>query len=222
MASFIPLAAAALPFVLNKFGGNGNEGMQQYPTMSRGQKQLHKQRGMQARQLAAPGGGYNSSIDILSQMLNPQSEIYRNFEAPYRREFEEQTIPNLAERFAGFGAQGGALSSSGFGQALGAAGAGLQEKLAYLKENLRQSAIERLMNQYNLLSEGYINNPEFAYANQQGGGSPGMAGVTSAFQNITPGSWESILNMFQGGNSQSPLTSVYDQQFRMNPAAMGF
>lgn len=195
------------------FGG-GNEGMQKYKTLSKEQQKFHQIRGQQAQQLGQ--GGYQGSLDILQQMLNPQSDIYRNFEAPYRREFEEQTIPNLAERFAGMGAQGGALSSSGFGQSLGAAGAGLQEKLAYLKSGLQQSAIERLMNQYNSLSQGYLNTPEFAYANQQGGVSPLSTGTTSAIQNITPGSWQGIMDMF----SKSPQTGGGYNISNMSPGGM--
>lgn len=199
MAAALPaIATLAVPFIQKALNGGGNDGLQKVPTMGRDQKKLHKSRINQALQMQGPGGGYNSALDILQQMLNPQSDEYRNFEAPYRREFEEQTIPNLAERFAGMGAQGGALSSSAFGQALGAAGAGLQEKLAYLKSGLRQSAIERLMDQYNRLSEGSLNTPEFAYMNQQGAANPLATGANSFFQNMSPGSWQSLSNMFQG------------------------
>ena len=214
-ATMALIASTAFQIGNTVFGGN--DGLEKVSTLSRGQRKLHKQRGEQAQQLGAPGGGYQNSIDILQNMLNPQSDIYKNFEAPYRREFEEQTIPNLAERFAGIGAQGGALSSSGFGQALGAASAGLQEKLEFLKENLRQSAIDKLINQYNQMSQGYLNTPEFAYFD------PGSGTLSSVLSGVSPegyaGAFKGINNMFgQGGNqnyqAQYPLTNTYDMMFR--------
>lgn len=62
------------------------------------------------------------------------------------RQFQEQTIPGIAERFTGQGAQ----RSSAFTQALGSAGAGLQERLAGLEQefnmNQRNQQIGLLMN----------------------------------------------------------------------------
>ncbi len=79
------------------------------------------------------GQGAESVLQYLMQFMDPNSDVFKNFEAPYRTEFEQQTVPGLAEQFAGKGA----LSSSGFGQALSSAGSGLQEKLAYLKSQLQ-------------------------------------------------------------------------------------
>lgn len=60
------------------------------------------------------------------------------FEAPLMRQFQEQIIPGLAERFSGAGA--GAQSSSAFQQALGGAGADLAERLGALRGGLQQGA----------------------------------------------------------------------------------
>jgi len=84
--------------------------------------------------------GMSSGIDYLTQMLSGSKESTEDFEAPYMRQFEEQTIPGIAERFAGVDAQ----SSSAFGQSLGQAGAGLQENLAALREGLRGQALSQL------------------------------------------------------------------------------
>jgi hypothetical protein len=62
------------------------------------------------------------------------------FAAPARREFFEQTVPGIAERFAG---EGG-LSSSAFQQALGQAGAGLSERLTAMREQLRPQTLSAL------------------------------------------------------------------------------
>lgn len=60
------------------------------------------------------------------------------FEAPLMRQFNEQIIPGLAERFSGAGA--GAQSSSAFQQALGGAGSDLAERLGALRGSLQQGA----------------------------------------------------------------------------------
>lgn len=109
------------------------------------------------------GGGVGKATNILNQYLDPQSDIYKNFEAPYRQEYEQQTIPMLAERFAGAGAQGGALSSSGFGQALGAAGANLQTNLAQMKSNMQRQSIGDILGLYQNMSGQALNARPFDY-----------------------------------------------------------
>ena len=99
----------------------------------------------------------------LQQFLDPSSEAYQKFADPYMRQFEQQTVPQLAERFAGAGAMGGALSSSGFGQALSSAGANLQSELASMKTGLQRQAISDMMQQYqSMLGQGLGAQP-FAY-----------------------------------------------------------
>jgi hypothetical protein len=80
---------------------------------------------------------YNSGLQYLMQILGGGEEGFKNFEAPFMRQFNEQTIPGIAERFAGAGAQ----SSSAFQQALGQAGAGLSENLAALRSGLQMQAL---------------------------------------------------------------------------------
>lgn len=81
--------------------------------------------------------------DKILQMLGGQlgDESFETFAAPYKREFEEQTIPGISERFAGLGG----LSSSGFTQSLGQAGAGLNEKLAALQQGLKSQKFSQLL-----------------------------------------------------------------------------
>jgi len=90
--------------------------------------------------LKGAGGGMGSGMDYLSSILSGDESAYSKFEAPLKRQYEEQTIPALAERFAGLDAQ----RSSAFGQSLGQAGAGLTENLAALRENLKMQALQQL------------------------------------------------------------------------------
>lgn len=119
------------------------------PTMTKEQRGGLSDIIQQASAMArGPTSPYNLAQQRLQNLLSGESGAYNAFAAPYMRQFQEQTIPGLSERFAGLAGRGGALSSSGFGQALGAAGAGLQETLAAQAAQLQQGALDRALNQY--------------------------------------------------------------------------
>jgi hypothetical protein len=92
------------------------------------------------------GQGGGNFLDYYNQLLGGGEESdFERFAAPFRQEFQDQTIPMLAERFAGIGGgmgggMSGALSSSGFGQSLSSAGSQFQNQLAALYAGLRQHA----------------------------------------------------------------------------------
>ena len=109
------------------------------------------------------GQGMQGGIDLQRQLMDPNSEAVRQFSDPYMREFDQQTVPGLAERFAGMGGMGGGMSSSGFGQALSSAGGNLQSQLAQLKAGLGQNAAQSLMNQYGSMSGNMMNLQPFSY-----------------------------------------------------------
>ena len=88
------------------------------------------------------GGGRQlpSSFEFLQNILSQSPEALRAFEAPARRQFEESTLPTIAERFTGMNAQ----KSSAFGQQLGKAGTALEENLAAQRANLGMGALSQL------------------------------------------------------------------------------
>lgn len=142
------------------------EKIKKLPTMSGEQNQLFSQL-LQA--LSGSGGGFNQSLGLLQQYLNPESDIYKNFEQPYLDEFNQETVPQLAERFAGLGGgMGGGLSSSGFGQSLGTAGASLQTQLAGMKSGIQRQSIQDILG----LGQGALSQQPFAYLQKQA--SPGF------------------------------------------------
>lgn len=144
--------------------------MKQIPTMNPQQQQLLQMLlGGLGGGKGGQGGAFNQVLQLLQEQLEPGSEDV--FAAPYQRQFEEQTIPGLAERFAGFGANSGALSSSGFAQSLGAAGAGLQERLASLGAENKRGSMKDIMS---LLSVGLGQQP-FQYHEK-----PGHSGIGSS------------------------------------------
>lgn len=112
-------------------------------------------------------GGQGSLQNVLKQlqaMSDPNSQEYQDFEAPYLQEFQQETLPGIAERFAG----AGALSSSGFGQALGGAASKYKSNLQGQKFGMMQNALQQLLNQ----SQFALNTQPFSY--QQNPASPGF------------------------------------------------
>lgn len=118
----------------------------------------------QLQQMMQQGGGYNQAQNYWQNMLQPGQEGFDQFSQPYMQQFEEQVLPQIAERFAG----AGALSSSGFGQALGGAASGMQGQLAQLFSQLQQQAAQGLSGQFNQLSQQGLNYQPFAYNKQKG------------------------------------------------------
>lgn len=102
--------------------------------------------------LSQPQQDIFSQLQGLFQERAGGGEDKSRFEAPFRREFEEKTIPGLAERFAGMGA--GSQSSSAFQQALGGAGADLSERLAGIGAQREDAALNQLMQMLGLSTEG--------------------------------------------------------------------
>lgn len=175
------------------FTGSGDK-MNKVSTLSKPQKALLDQ----IMQMISPGGQLGQSqqqgISLLNQYMNPSSEAVQQFTQPYMDQFNNQIVPGLAERFAGRGALGGALSSSGFGQSLSAAGGQLQNQLAALKAGLGQQAAQSLMNQYGSFAGMGLNAQPFAYLQKapsafsgfmQGYGQEGMPGLGQAGQGLS-------------------------------------
>ncbi len=119
------------------------------------------------QQLMNPGGGLHQANQYDQGLLQggPGDQgAFDKFSQPYLQQFQEQIAPRIAEQFAG----AGALSSSGFGQALGGAGAGLQSQLAQLFSGLQSQAAGRQQGQFQNLSQIGLGYSPFAYHEKQG------------------------------------------------------
>lgn len=120
-----------MPLMDFLFGQKG--GFEQTPSMNPQQLQLLQQL------LGGLGGASQQGMGFLQNLLSGDTS---QFEAPLMRQFSEQTIPGIAERFTGMGA--GAQGSSAFGQQMGAAGAGLTEQLGALRGGLQMQGLGQL------------------------------------------------------------------------------
>ena len=105
----------------------GSQGkLQKLPTMSGSQENFFNQF---LSMIGGQGGqGFEQAMQHLQGLLSGSPESYQAFEAPIKRQFAEQTLPQLQERLTGMGAGGG--RSSGAAQVLGQAGNQLSEQLA--------------------------------------------------------------------------------------------
>lgn len=83
-------------------------------------------------------------FQYLQQVLSDDPGLMEQFQAPAKRSFYEETLPGIAERFTGMGAQ----RSSGFAQQLGSAGAKFEEGQAAQRAGLKGDAITQLLQMF--------------------------------------------------------------------------
>lgn len=143
--------------------GNQYDKLKKFDTMSKDQQGLLNQLIQMLGMEGQLGQGNQQAIGYQQQLMDPSSSAVQQFAQPYMDQFNQQTVPGLAERFAGMGGMGGGLSSSGFGQSLSAAGGNLQNQLAQLKAGLGQQAAQSLMGQYGNLSQQAMGAQPFGY-----------------------------------------------------------
>lgn len=137
--------------------------------LSPGQEDLHNTILGELKKMLAPGGGYNLAQQYNQNLLGNGPESFQKFSDPYMQQFNEQVLPQIAERFAG----GGALSSSGFGQALGGAASNFQSSLAQMFSQMQQQAAGQEYGQYNQQAQFGLGTDVFS--NYEKPGSQGMA-----------------------------------------------
>ena len=143
MAWAIPIVAALISaggtYAANKWGNKAGEN-EQVSNFTPEQESALQQalKGFQG------GGGIESALKYYQDLLSNNPDAFKAFEAPAMRQFNEQIIPNIAERFSGQGA--GGQSSGAFQRALGQAGASLSEQLQAMRANLQGGAANSLTN----------------------------------------------------------------------------
>jgi hypothetical protein len=170
-----------------------------YTEWQRNQADLMGKLGMQGIQSGQMPGGI--SFDPIAQQAQTQ--------------FNQQTIPSLAERFTSLG---GGQRSSAFQGALGGAGAGLQENLAAMKSQYMMQMMPMLMQmfgmgqrpqfeqQYLPGQKGFLQSGAEGLLHGLGSAIPGMltgnplGGMMSGLQGLFSGGGAAP----QGGMPQSP------------------
>ncbi len=90
---------------------------------------------------------YQQGNEYLMSMFS-DPEFFKNIEAPMQRQFEENTIPDLANRFASMGS-GGAMGSTGFRNQLAREGSNLNTNMAAMREQMKMGAVPQMMQSAN-------------------------------------------------------------------------
>jgi hypothetical protein len=158
-------------------------GLKKIPTMSKPQEGLQNQLLQMLQGQLGQGGSFGQAQNYLQNLLSGSPESMQAFQAPAMRQFNEQIVPGLAERFSGLGA--GAQSSSAFQQALGQAGAGLAENLQALRSGLQGGAAQSLLGLPSQFLGAAFQSP-FAYMQKQGGGT--LSNILGGFgRGVAPG-----------------------------------
>lgn len=158
------------------------------------------------------------------QNLFSDPNFFQAFEEPIQRQFQEQTVPELANRFASMGS-GGSLGSTAFRNQLSRENSNLHSNIAALRGGMQQQAIPQLQSysqqpfsNFMQLQQQALQPTQNTYSQPTGGlfgplfGALGGGAASGYGQK-----WGQ--NMYGGNQSgfpgQSPLTNTYDQQFRM-------
>jgi len=144
--------------------------------------------------LTQPQQGLQQNIlSMLPQLLSSTSQQGFDFKPiaeQARTQFQQQTIPSIAERFTGLNAQG----SSAFKQSLGQAGAGLEQGLGALQSQygLQQQGLNQQLLS-NLLHHGLQPSMENVYFPRQQSFSEGF------FPSLAQGGLSALLKLLTGG-----------------------
>lgn len=136
----------AIPIIMTAISALYNSKGEKSSTYSKGQEKLIDQATEAALGRGAPPGieqnkQYQQGGEWLNSLFN-DPEFFRKFEAPLMRQYEEETIPGLTNRFAAMGS-GGALGSTGFRNQLAREGERLHENIAAQRGNMQQQGVNQ-------------------------------------------------------------------------------
>lgn len=147
---------------------------------------LQQIKGMKGNADITQNPAYQQGQNWLMGMFN-DPEFFKSFEAPLQRQFQEQIVPELANRFAGMGS-GGSTGSTAFRNQLAREGSNLSTNIAAMRGQMQQAAIPQLL--------GYAQQPfqNMMSLYNQALGAPMM----NQYQPANAGGW---------GNLAGPLAS---------------
>lgn len=86
---------------------------------------------------------YQSGQNWINDLFNDEN-FFQNFEAPLQRQFQEQTVPDLANRFASMGS-GGSTGSTAFRNQLAREGSNLSTNIGALRGGLQQQGANQAL-----------------------------------------------------------------------------
>jgi hypothetical protein len=228
--SWAPILATMIPYVMNAInpGKDEKHGSTQSGTQISSIEQLLKDlQGMKGgAQDIKSNPQYMQGQEYLNGLFN-DPQFFDKFEAPLQRQFNEQTVPDLANRFASQGS-GGSLGSTGFRNQLAREGSNLSTNIASLRGGMQQQGVNQSLQ--------YAQQPFNNYAQLM---QTALTPYQNTYQGPSTGPWSGIAAQGIGaagqyfanqpqsnpGQAQStyqyPLTGGYDADFRNGRAYQG-
>jgi hypothetical protein len=133
------------------------------------------------------GGSFGDVADYYRNLISGGGNDFQNLATPYIRQLRQETLPGIANTFAGIGM--GATNSTGYRNAVQQANTDLSERLASLQASLRQQGAEGLTGLGNQSLGNYFANfyrprsPGFLESAAPGIGQAGTQLLGQYFQN---------------------------------------
>ncbi len=210
-----------MPGIMETLFGGG-EKYKRLPTMTPEQQQLMSQNIQQLMGGGFAGAGapgYEAGMGYLQDLYSQSPQAFARMQEPYMRQFQQQVVPGLAERFSAAGGgspMGGGRQSSAFNQAMGQAGSNLSAQLGGMFEGMRSQNLQNLLGfsqaPFQQGLEMMAQKP-FGYAYQPGstglfgGAMAGLGGGLGLGGGMGFGNWLGQ-KMFGGGSGYgNPLTA---------------
>ena len=189
---FLPMLLAAGGALAENAGGKNNA--RQSSTYNKGQLSaidniLNQIKGMGGQQDITQNQGYQAGKNWLSDLFNDEN-FFNKFEAPLQRQFQEQTVPELANRFGSMGS-GGSLGSTGFRNQLAREGSNLSTNIAALRGGMQQQGVNQQLQ--------YAQQP---FQNLLGLMQQALQPTQNVFQPANQGFFGPILSSLAGGYAQ--------------------
>lgn len=159
---------------------------------------VNQVKGMKGQGNIQNNPNYQSGQNWLQSLFNDPS-FFNKFEAPIMRQYEEQTIPDLANRFAGMGT-GGALGSTGFRNAATREAGNLHSNIAALRGGLQQQGANQALQYAQAPTSNYLQMLQQALTPTQNVYQPPSAGpFGGAFAAGTSGMMQGLMNQAYSG-----------------------
>jgi len=179
---------------------------------------INQVKGMSSQGNISNNPNYQSGAGWLQDLFNDPS-FFNKFEAPVMRQYEENTIPDLANRFAGMGT-GGALGSTAFRNQAVREASNLQANLAALRGGMQQQGVNQALQYGQAPVQNYMQMLQQALQPTQNVYQPPSAGpFGGAFSALLGGMGQGMANQGfggggMGGNLAAGTGAGWDSMFR--------
>jgi surface antigen len=154
--------------------------------------------------------GYQQGSQWLNDLFNDEN-FFNNFEAPLQRQFQENTIPELAHRFGSMGS-GGSTGSTAFRNQLAREGSNLHSNIAAMRGGLQQQGVNQSLQYANQPFQNLMQLYQQAMGqpinNQYQPANPGIGSVSGPLLSGATNYWASNGGQNNMSNMNQPIQTT--------------